>query len=393
MTKEPSRALRFLWDVQAEVATARGKRGFDAERAASLMHVAVDKMNLEGFPGPRGDVLDRFRNPPAHWPPAGPHEDRGIHQLIHSLADTVEEHLTGPFARPVLGSLATGEINAVTLRVPGSSEHIVLFEDELPTYLLLFSKAVAYALPKAGDGQTAFARSQDRVRDIVENSPEALLRFREVVLAYLLHGSPNRAPQYFAPSRINHTAVHLLHAMECFVLGHEYGHIAAGHLSEKVGRRRLLGDEDLEFDEVEWSWQQELVADQLGWRAALLTTSSEEEPSLYGHIGAELFLLACEVLENARNLFTTGAEAPDASAGTHTHADADADERNGSHPPAWLRREMLRETLTNTFTEDSDLYVEAAQSIEETVAVLWEHTAPLVEELRRTGHTPDARWT
>ncbi|MFF3762557.1 hypothetical protein ACFYYR_00445 [Streptomyces sp. NPDC001922] len=374
---ETEQARAFLWKLQARVAEARGWAP-PQQNDAFMRSIAKGVM-----PGATEEQLDAIiassNQIPEHWPRRGPHEDMGGYWLIHTLADTLERHIRPPFVRPTLGTLVTGEINAVTLLVPGSDAHLVVFEDQLLNFANLFSKAVALAMPFEGgdDGMLRFSVDMDEVHRHLRESPEALERFREVVFAYLLHGEPGSAPQYFASPQVSGLASILRNGLELFVLGHEYGHVLDGHLADGTASRRLLGTSGPDVAEATWSWEKEHIADLIGWNLSMSAMNEQRYDLALSHAGVELFFSAYEVLNRALSLLMRGTD----TVGTST-----------THPPASDRRELLRINLQQSVPEHAESAIGLANGIQEIVDTMWKSTAPLVLEMHRGGRRPDVRW-
>ncbi|MGW8763070.1 hypothetical protein ACWGN5_11295 [Streptomyces sp. NPDC055815] len=380
MATDVEKARAFLWELQSQVVRASGLR--HSRDGAGWKELLVETGRR--MPGVAEGELERIvelaMKPGDRWPPRGPDEDPGGYWLIHSLADRLEKSFPASFARPVIGLLATGEINAVTLLAPDAKTHIVAFESELLTFSNLFAKAVALAMPHEGTegDKVMFSVDIDKVRRHVRNSPEAVRRFREVVLAYLLEGRPSRAPEYLPPQVTSVMGSVLHNGMELFVLGHEYGHVMAEHVSDRKSPRRMLGTGDVDVTEVAWKWEQEAVADLIGWNLCLGAMGEDYGPSL-PHAGVELFFSACEVLERAVPLLVTGAIASRSAVSTH--------------PPTDVRRGIVREHAQERLGEGAAPLLQLGTAIQEIVDVLWEQTAPVILDLHRQGAVPDARWT
>ncbi|MFH8591634.1 hypothetical protein [Streptomyces rimosus] len=376
MTTRTDGARAYLWELQAQIADAQGRRGRHAnQRRVSALRELVDKLPPGEQPDP--DTVEALRLQ-QRWPPCGPEESYHSHYIIHSLADRIEKYLPDPFIRPVLGSLDTGEINAVTLLAPDARTHLVIFESELFTFANLFSKAVAMAMPfeDAGGGRTAFSVHPDKVRRHLKHSPDAILRFADVVRAYLFEGEPSRARPYHAPHPIDVQAAILRDGLELFVLGHEYGHVLLDHLAESQSPRRVPGTADGELTEVTWKWKQEHDADTLGW--FLCTKVMTEKYDLaFSHAGTELFFSACEVLERALSLLVEGR--------------SEAHPASPTHPPIAERRDALRTLLRDERQGESAIILGTA--IQDIVDILWEPTAPHLLGLLKRGQQPDPRWT
>ncbi|MFE5654653.1 hypothetical protein ACFQ9H_00420 [Streptomyces sp. NPDC056517] len=377
---ETEKARAFLWELQAQAAEATGMR--DVAQATDWQErmVEIGRRMPEVSEEQLRQAVESGMSPLEHWPPRGPDEPLWGYRLIHSLADRLETAFTGSFTRPVLGMLITGEINAVTLLAPDSQTHIVAFESELFMFANLFGKAVALAMPHEfrEDGSIAFSPGIDDVRRHVRDSPEAARRFRDVVLAYVLRGRPSGASPYVPTQAVRVMGSILLDGMELFVLGHEYGHVMAGHLADRKTSRRMLGTGDVDVTEVAWEWEQEAVADIIGWKLCVGAMGAKFGLEL-AHAGVELFFSACEVLDRAVSLLLTGEYAPDPGSSTH--------------PPIDVRRGVVREQVRAELGENAASLLDMGTMIQEIVDVLWEETAPVILDLHRQGAAPDARWT
>ncbi len=381
LTEEPEPAQLFLWDLQGSLAGAHaGPTPDPKQRMEELFHRIAKEFNPRATTAQLGAELKNYYDTPKHWPPCGPHENFAHYRMIQTLADEIERPVEG-LPRPILGTLATGEINAITLKVPGSTNHVVAIEDQLFPFALLFSKAVALAIPvinSTTEGGFDFHIGMTQVRGHLKENPEAVQRFQEVILAYILDGKPGKAPRYTPPSHVISLASPMIMGLELFVLGHEYGHIMAGHLADGAAPRRLRGTEDVDVTEISWSWQQELDADAVGWTlsmAAMIHQGSEPPAT---QAGIELFFSACEILEKALSVLTTG--------------EVDRVRRPTSHPHPRLRRDTLRESISNIQEEEVERAKEIGECIAEVVEELWRHTEPLILKLHHAGESPDTRW-
>lgn len=378
MATEADEARTYLWELQAQIADARGRRGrYANQRRMSTLRQLVEKL-------PPGSQLDAETEAALrleqYWPPCGPEESYDTYSLIHMLADRLEKYVPNRFTRPVLGSLETGEINAVTLLAPDARTHLVIFESQLLNFAHLFSKAVAMAMPfeDAGNGMTAFSMHPDKVRRHLKHSPDALLRFADVVRAYLFEGEPGRARPYHAPHPIDAYAAMFRDGLELFVLGHEYGHVILDHLGESRSPRRMLGTVDGELTEITWKWKQEHDADTVGW---LLCTKvmTEKYDLAMSHAGMELFFSACEVLERALSLLVEGR--------------SDVLHASPTHPPIAKRRDFMRTFLRERFDVQVESAIVQGTAIQDIVDILWEPTASHLLDLLQLGEQPDPRWT
>ena len=194
-------------------------------------------------------------------------------------------------SHPLLGTLPIGQINAMTIRVPGTDEFVIIFDWQLFLFALLLSKAVVRALPLVSteDGSFQIRIDSDGIRSRTDSDPSVVGRFLEVVMAYAVAGDPGFAPQYFPEPQYSLLAARLRDCMELFVMGHEYAHIILGHLTSANGAvlARMNNAE-----EVAYSWQQEYEADMLGANLMMRAEfAGERVPPDHSYWGADFFFL------------------------------------------------------------------------------------------------------
>jgi hypothetical protein len=314
------------------------------------------------------------------------YEDPLRYQMIRKRAEQIESAATTHGMelsdRPLLGTLPTGQVNAVTYLVPGSRDHVVLFERELFTFALLLSKAVCCTFPlePSASGKTTFATGPAPVRRRIEEHPELIERFTEFVLAYALTGRPTLAKPYLPERAHQHLALVLRTSLELFVLGHEYGHVLARHLSQ-VSRTAPSRAQLDDVDALEYSWQQEYEADAIGCRLAHSAMKSLGHDSALSFWGADSFFSGMDVMDRATSLLLHGDE-----------------ERQtlSSHPPSELRRERLRATLPHIVMEKHpEEHIKPVQlgwTIQAVIEELWVRSRPSVANAHKRGLRPARQW-
>ncbi|MFD5270376.1 hypothetical protein [Streptomyces sp. NPDC058335] len=312
------------------------------------------------------------------------YENARTMQSLHKLADSLER--AGRIAgwrvpeRPLLGTLPTGRVNVITLLVPGTGEHLVLFESEFSGFTYLAAKAVAEVLPfrRTPDGGAAFELEPAKVRERLERHPESARRFGELVAAYLETGVPYNAPQYMQDRVRNTWAQMLCDSVQLFALGHEYGHILKGHL----GRRRpavWLGGPDLaDPEELAWNNQEEIEADAQGLTLSIAAGQSRGHDVPIGFLGADFYFTMTHVIERAINVLRHGHENTSAEAGTH--------------PPSVLRRMILRHVLSRHSTPQIEAAIGLGENMEQAVEMLWHDLRPRLLAAHRAGLRPLGQW-
>ena len=133
-------------------------------------------------------------NPPSKY------EDRAFWSMTLDMFRQIEEagvDIGIPLSnRPVVGTLQTGQVNAVTIRVPNSTEYIVALHEELFTFALLLSKAVGRSFLITDPNGGNFSARPDHVAKRADAEPSVVGRFFDVVRAYAITGHPAAAQQY-----------------------------------------------------------------------------------------------------------------------------------------------------------------------------------------------------
>ena len=383
------RAYVFLEDLQRQVYSSLGtmpRRYDDAfirEQAEKWVRSVQPDLAAEELARQvdvvAADLIAKYAEVPT------PYEDAGGYFILSELRREVEQSIRDlglPLpAPPAFGSLPTGQVNALTIAVPRSDEHVILFEDELFTFALLFSKAVVRAFPSTGqadaDGNVGFTLEPAAVQQRVRDDPSVLDRFADVVLAYALTGNPSRAEQYWPEADYGRLAELARESMELFVLGHEYGHIIAGHLGDASVERRMLPAQSV--DEVSYAWGQEFEADYIG--VALGVRSMNRSKGVDASLsfwGADLFFSALDVMDRCTSLLRHGDE------GVQTL---------GSHPPSAERRQGVRLYLSRLLGDEASAgAIQLAEMVEQAVETLWTELRPYVRRLHEAGRRPAPAW-
>ncbi|GAA0492822.1 hypothetical protein Ade02nite_69590 [Paractinoplanes deccanensis] len=276
--------------------------------------------------------------------------------------------------RPLVGHLQTGHLNAVTMRVPVTSAHLVLVEDQMPLFANKLSKAFAWAVPreKESDGLHHFQFGADPVRARLDADPAIAERFGEIVLHYAVYGALGNTAHHLLPNGWFNFASLLRDGLEYFVLGHEYAHVLCNHLDGAESRRGVLPVEEVEA--IAWSWRQELDADLLGTMMAINAMRAEGVDTTTAFMGVSLFFDTMDVLDRAVSLLLTGSE--------QSH-------QVGSHPPSALRKEHLAQQLAKGPLRD---VLGVGEIVGEVVESLWQRARPQVLAMHRRGARPAPMW-
>jgi Zn-dependent protease with chaperone function len=283
----------------------------------------------------------------------------GLKQQIEEAAKELSMTIPIP---PLVGTLPTGQVNAMAIPVPSSGEYLVVFESELFNFALLLSKAVIVALPlvTGEDGHLELSTNNADVEKHIAENPEAVDRFREVLFAYLFEGRPGAAPPYIPDPPYSDLASYLRDSLELFVMGHEYGHIIAGHVSAKQLTSTTIGG--VRIDEYRRSWEEELVADSIGAALLLPAMTKRVQDLSLCYWGADFFFSCDEIIKRSLSIVITGEE-------------KDEFQVSSSHPPSASRRQALRDTLKQQLPEDRiQAPLAVGRQIEQVIESLWNQT-------------------
>lgn len=306
-----------------------------------------------------------------------PYEDPVLLGVMRRLATEIEAACTAqewPLeSRPLLGTLPGGQVNALTYSVPGTQEHLVLFEPKLFTFALLLSKAIAQSFPSNASNPSSFSTLESDIEEWIKRDGRASNRFREVVLAYAVEGHPAQAPPYYPESVYGRLADLIRQSMELFIMGHEYAHVLLGHLA---GPEATFAND---ADAILYSWQQELMADKMGFVLSARAMQDANNADLsFALVGADFFFSASDIMDRTVSILATGELSV---------------VQLGSHPPAALRQSRLREAMDEIVGETVAAGPKKlAGAFDHAVTLLWAETEPVVRAIHSRGIRPAPMW-
>jgi hypothetical protein len=260
----------------------------------------------------------------------------------------------------VIGTLPTGDVNALAIRVP-SGGIIVALDYGLFLFIHLLAKAVSEFFPERKDknNKIAFSTKDEDISRSLSANKEWHIRFVEVLLAYVVLSNPMFARQYFqkGPARFMLSSV-IRDSAEFFVVAHEYSHLILDHSAiETLRQRNLLGQ--VHIDEIVRNWKDELAADNLALQMTLAFGQRHGYDLALSYVGIDFLFSCMEIVEQASGL-----------------------EPSVTHPPAGDRREHLREWLLHNLEAQSKGALELAKTTQRLIAELWARNKPLFERAR-----------
>jgi hypothetical protein len=381
---EYTRAVRFLERIQRHTYLTLGRTPpvYSKELLDRVASEALESSRLT--PEQETAFREGLRRIPGRQT-SSQYEDPMRYYILESLNDQIREALRAAKVElsgvPVFGTLPTPRVNARTFVVPGSKNVVIVFENEMFLFALLFTKAVLAALPFRGaeEGKVIFSTEREEIQRRIETDDEPRRRFQEALMAYVVAGAPGAAPQY-APRYPYSGENSVLTSLELFVLGHEYGHFMANHLTDGHLVKSGIGNE--EVIEIVRSWADEFEADRYGVALSMMAMGRGGQDWARSYWGADFFFTMLDIVERAVNLLATGSD----------RVAVGFDESRLSHPPPALRRQRLRESMRASFGERAREPIRLGEVLEFSAELLWERTRPRFIEAHKAGQRPHHSW-
>jgi hypothetical protein len=305
--------------------------------------------------------------------------------------DTLIREIIGESCPVVaFGTLPLGRINAASISVPDSDDFVVVVEQGLVYFAKHAAATAVQGLPSQLDaGELRFIVDLDAIERHVDDNEAAFRSFSELVSAYLFTGDPAASKVPRLSEDISLIAATLEQSILRFVLAHEYGHILAGHCRRIEGL--TIEPHGVVLDEIDYSWEEELEADEKGMTWTLSAGARQQEFSILTFAGIDLFLSFHAILEKAAVIVRFGETK---TTGTKTH------------PPSESRRARLRDILRTrllfqTISRQGHLVfddpvgaqlIEMAQAMEVMFERWFKRLVPELEEAHRSGRSLAPLW-
>jgi len=289
------------------------------------------------------------------------YEDFGSFTILKTIFDKIESSADklnmGVSQKPILGTALSKEYNAFAVKVPDLEEYLIIFEGELFILSNLLAKIIALSLPdfNMSDESVSFSLEKSRILNHIQTHPGLQELFTDFVQNVISQAQPTKTMQYFLHESLGVMQYTLLNSLELFVVGHEYGHIYAGHLNDSNLNDFLHFGENA--SRISLDWEMEFEADLIGLNL-LLNSLNDKSLHPFSYLGPEMFFTFLDISERANNLFNIGKET--------------RFEGGGTHPPSFERRnrvrQLLRENLPETHLES---YNYTSQFLEDVMELHW----------------------
>lgn len=296
-----------------------------------------------------------------------------LSRLLTLLTDAMAKVGMPVLEKPTFGTLPIGTLNAQTLKVPGSQELLIVFNDGIFAFVNSLIKALmlCFFIVDEEKGLVMEIHGHNLVR------PEAQVRFHDVLSAYVLLGNAEEARSWLLPASLVPRQFLFLQACEMFILCHEYGHIALEHQkSTDTTVVQMLWVES-EIVMLTRSVIQEEQADAWGASMALLAIP-DKGTMAYNFAGIEIYFRFMEMVERAISILRTGVEEGSANDSTHM---------------SWgNRRNILRLRLIHEWGSDIQKVFGVADEIGALCDILWAQERDFFLRKHSEGVKPARLW-
>lgn len=283
-----------------------------------------------------------------------PTDMQGIWQyiIIKGLTDRVLKILSKQNInikeKIVIGTLPTGEVNAVAIQVP-SGGFIVALNDGIFLFIHLLAKAVTSFFPfKKEEGKLlSFSTDEKDINRSLETNRKGHIRFVDVLFSYLVLGDARNAEQYFQKTEQRILTDVIRNTAEMFIIAHEYSHVILEHSTPAKSLTKTLFHQ-VKVKKIIRSWKDELNADNLALQIVLAHNSEQGLDLALSNIGIDFFFSCLEIVEQAIGISSIA-----------------------SHPSVTIRRECIREWIKETFPERSKSCLGLAMDFQKLIEELW----------------------
>jgi IrrE N-terminal-like domain len=272
---------------------------------------------------------------------------------------------------PLLATLPSGDVNARILIEPSTKAPIIFFEQGLFPFFHHFAMLLGWAMPPLSLPQLADDVALSRLRHGYAIPPQSSQFFLGLLGAYVIGGNPSDSPSPIPrPDHNLFVAMTLLNAMEKFVMAHELGHVALGHLQNATATQKE-------------AWEQEYEADEAGARLVC-----EQAHAELGHWAAAFW--ACDLALTLLVLLYR-------AIGIMQFGGSKLGWIDTTHPDPLSRRTRLRDRAAAVAANLPDsghaAIAELCGMSDAIVGSLWEQAGPLLLVFQLENKRPSPLWS
>ena len=231
-------------------------------------------------------------------------QSRGIADVFDSRARRVRSVIRME-DDSIIGTIHSGDGNAMTLLVPDTEARIVVFDDSVVGVVGDLSDLIASMLSPRADQAQLDLSPEGFLRMFASGGDTAFQRFRQMIWtrsqSILYEGTPLELDT--VQQLISYK---MQDALLLFVTGHELGHVVYRHSAEFAPR--MLPD-GRTVTAAEWSWRQEWDSDVFSLEALHEVFSRERDNDIRLAVAAvDAYFQLHSIVERAQAILATGHE-------------------------------------------------------------------------------------
>lgn len=187
--------------------------GFSPDQSFEEFSAQIKKLEAEA----RRNCPSRFED--AHWYSV-------VTRMAADLERSAAELELGTKHNYLFGTLNTQRVNGLILPVPNNPYYLILIETGLFGFANLIGKVMSlcFEWKQEENGMLRFSTDWEACRRRIDNDPEPAMRLFDLLIAYVVDGSPHGAAPYVVSRAVQTLATTFREGMEYFVLAHEIGH-------------------------------------------------------------------------------------------------------------------------------------------------------------------------
>lgn len=330
-----------------------------------------------------------------------PYENPSWYGLIKLLFKDLEHVVTEkqvsiPYPALRVGSVPSGLVNALTAHIVRTDEYLIVFSSGLFLLFNLMAKLAAKCLIAAVEATPAGQPLDLDAIPYILNSSQFHQEFRDMLYAHVILGNAGTAPQKLVEENIADLASSLRKYMELFVVGHEFGHIVAGHLNrDRHGSNITTYNDEVQTNLFRPEWEQEFEADDFAVELLLEAVRQEEGNTVTALCAVHLVFISLELIEKLINLFmaphdSTAAAFDMLSGIPNLHF---GERPLDTHPAPFTRRVRQRSRVEKLFPQENEGGAnEMGEDLNAMTDYLWHASRPHWVSLREQGTTPCTLW-
>jgi hypothetical protein len=341
-----------------------------------------------------------------------------MEQLWLWIGTAAEKLELGKGPAPKFGTLPTAWPNAITIPVPDSKELLIVINPDMFDFTYLLTKTLLDTINPSYEPEMeklTLVFSPENLRERLKGDPSLKKQFLNTILGFITGKQIETERRDRGKELLRR---YITEGMEFFLFGHEYIHVIKKHAAEGEetlfmvpSDLPLFCGETVVVRNLVRSWSNELTADLDG--VLLMSNSVDLRRAgyfrLHGELvksGASLLMGMLQILDEAKYILAKGVQRTPASSeeiekmnrlkmcimdsSLPIKHSCDMHVQKGqTHPPAWLRQELITSALSNMrptgMSQEEERFYALSQALDQTMKILWKETVKDLEALRKNN--------